>query len=125
MAAPKGSDDEPIPREEALERADAILDDHQELVGLLYTGGHTDYAHIYLATVTGRYKGNEMLWINYVWLSKPGAYDSDMWGDNGISIRMVDGMAEQLRSLVIYTCAALDGQMDGATYKEVNGSDSS
>jgi hypothetical protein len=100
MSAPKGTENTPPSQDEATERAEAVLDDDQELVGLLYTGGHTEYAHIYLAAVRGRYNGNEMLWLNYVWLSKPGAYDSDMWGDNGISIRLVDGMQQPLLKLI-------------------------
>lgn len=99
-SAPKGDTDTPPPTDEAIERTLDVLNDGQELQGMLYTGGHTEYAHIYLAAVTGTYNGNEMLWLNYIWLSKPGAYESDMWGDNGISIRLVDGIQQPLLQLM-------------------------
>lgn len=102
MSAPEGTP-APIPKEEAVERIDALCDDDRTLQGILYTGGSTEYAHIYLATVTGRYNGHPMLWFRYVWLSKPGAFESDMWGDNGISIRLVDGLANPLASLMAAT----------------------
>jgi hypothetical protein len=122
MSAPEGTD-EPIEKDEAINRLLDIMDDDRELHGLLYTGGSTEYAHIYLALTTGEYRGNDMLWMRYVWLSKPGAFESDMFGDNGISLRMVPGMADALPSVVAAACNGMKaegGRGDSPpVYKEV------
>ena len=120
-SAPTGRD-APIPEDEAIERVLDLIEDDRELHGLLYTGGDTEYAHIYLATITGEYRGNRMLWIRYVWLSKPGAFESDMFGENGISLRMVPGMEDALTPVVVAACNALKsgGRGDAdPVYKEV------
>lgn len=120
MSAPKGENTE-IPQEEAIERAlelpaefDAdegdsvsLRESDRELHSVVYTGGDTEYAHIYLAFVTGRYRGNDMLWIRYIWLSKPGAFESDMWGNNGMSMRMVPGMAGAVIKGMLAACNTL------------------
>lgn len=117
MSAPEGENGA-LTQDEAIERIRALVDDDRDLHGVVNTGGETDYAYIYLASVTGEYRGNEMLWLRYVWLSKPGAYESDMWGENGISIRMVDGMAEALPSLFAATCNGMKagGRGDAPPY---------
>jgi hypothetical protein len=104
---------------EAMRRTRDLLDDGQRLLALTYTGGETEHAHIYLATFTGYHNGNEMLWINYIWLSKPDAYDSDMVGENGISIRLSDGMTDNLRQQMIHSLAMLSesGPSESAYYE--------
>jgi len=112
MSAPEGRND-PISREDAVERVQDLVEDDRHLQSVLYTGGETEYAHIYLAAVTGTYNGNQMLWVRYVWLSKPGAYESDMWGDNGINIRVVDGMGKNLGSMLAAACNRLTDDEGG------------
>jgi hypothetical protein len=124
-SAPEGRD-EPIPEAEALARVQALPvefdtdEDSDEyttleesdrtLHSVLYTGGSTEYAHIYLAWITGEYNGNRMLFLRYVWLSKPGAYESDMWGENGMNIRLVEGMPNAFSPA---TVAAMQGAKQG------------
>lgn len=104
------------------ERAQSILDDDQTLLNLVDTGGETEYARIYLAFVHGtNQKGDEMLWINYIWLSKPKAYDSDMWGENGIAIRLVDGMVGEMRRALIRSLATIsEGEPEPPIFTEVD-----
>jgi hypothetical protein len=124
MSAPTG-DDAPIAEDDAVERVEDLVEDDRALRSVMYTGGDTEYAHIYLAAVTGTYRGNEMLWLRYVWLSKPGAYESDMWGDNGISMRMVGDMAGKLPKMMAVACGPLRaGQADadrGVEYLDAGG----
>lgn len=91
------------------------------LQSIVYTGGETEYAHIYLAATTGTYNGNDMLWLRYVWLSKPGAFENDMFGDNGISVRLVDGLARELAQVVAAACTRHSKGIDTADpfYTEV------
>lgn len=126
MSAPKG-EDIPLTQEEATERVQnlsvdfdgdssvTLRESDRELHSVVYTGGSTDYAHIYLAFVTGEYNGNEMMWIRYVWLSKPGAYESDMWGENGMSLRMVPGMADAFIKGTLAACNSLKNGGRGDT----------
>lgn len=120
MAAPKGESSEAPTGEDAVERVRALVDedDDRTLQGVLYTGGETDYAHIYLAAVTGIHNGNRMLWLRYVWLSKPGAYENDMWGENGVTIRMVEGMEQALPALVASAANGADGRDADPLYTE-------
>lgn len=135
MTAPEGESDEPPTRPEAIVRIQGLPaefdengDDYttidasdRELQSVLYTGGSTEYAHIYVAAVTGTYNGNRMLWVRYVWLSKPGAYESDMWGDNGMTFRMVDGMENSLPETIAAACNGLSAgeDRDKVVYTEV------
>lgn len=96
------------PETDAIDRTEAVLDDDQELLSLVDTGGETEYAHIYLATYTGTHNGNKMLWVKYIWLSKPGAFENDMVGDNGISIRLVGGMEDAIRRAMMTAMTALE-----------------
>lgn len=136
--APEGRD-EPIPQVEAMARAQALPVEFEErqrgdgeggamseegeevdvttleesdrtLHALLYTGGSTEYAYIYLAWVEGEFNGNRMLFLRYVWLSKPGAYESDMWGENGMNIRLVEGMPNPFTQANV---AAMQGIIQG------------
>lgn len=109
MTAPTDETTQPPTRDEAIERVQTLVEDDRTLRGVIDTGGQTEYAHIYLGAVTGTHNGNQMLWLRYIWLSKPGAYESDMWGDNGISMRMVDGMPAALKSLMLVACGGLEG----------------
>jgi len=121
MSAPTGSNGDITPSE-ATERIEKLVDDDRDLHGIIDTGGETEYAHIYLVSITGEYNGNEMLWIRYVWLSKPGAFESDMYGENGISIRVVDGMEDNLTSIVAAACNALQSETktrNTTVFKEV------
>lgn len=123
MSAPEGESAD-ISKEEAIERVLDIPIDPDDndsptlgesdrvLQSLLDTGGETEYARIFLAATTGTYNGNRMLWLRYVWLSKPGAFESDMFGENGISIRMVDGMENALASMMAAACNRLDAGVD-------------
>jgi len=118
MSAQTGTDEKPS-QDEAIDRIQSLPvdpdDDSSETVeesdrtlqSVIDTGGSTEYAHIYLATITGEYNGNKMLWMRYVWLSKPGAFESDMFGSNGMSMRMVEGMADALPPAVAATCNRL------------------
>lgn len=123
MSAPKGQD-VPILEDEAIERvldipvdpddesSETLGESDRSLRSLVYTGGSTEYAHIYLAITSGVYNGNDMLWIRYVWLSKPGAFESDMFGSNGMSLRMVDGMADAVTSAVAAACERMKAGYD-------------
>lgn len=120
MSAPTGDTDAPPDGDEAVGRVQELVDedDGRTLQGVVYTGGETDYAHIYIAAVTGIHNGNRMLWLRYVWLSKPGAYENDMWGDNGVTIRMVDGMEQALPALVAAASNGIGGSDADPIYRE-------
>jgi len=93
-----------LPLEKGETDGPTLAESDRTIHSVVDTGGETDYARIYLVFVTGEYNGNAMLWQRYVWLSKPGAFESDMWGSNGMSMRLVDGMEDALVKASIAAC---------------------
>lgn len=111
-----------LPVEKDQDDGPTLGDSDRKLQSLIDTGGETDYARIYLAFVTGEYNGNEMLWQRYVWLSKPGAYESDMWGSNGMSMRLVPGMEDAMPQAALSVKSGVQNGAEVQRFISIEGS---